>query len=368
MPTKPLVCFSVLAMFLGCGTAAWAAADQAVVRKPGEVPLEVGQALVGHRGDHCVALLPTHVVDEASVPSLRYVGAGQATLGDLVDIRDLGGDLSMGTVLGGITRNCGHSLDSFSRAVDQKLSESTQGTLRFVNGDGSLGFEPVVWLDDDRQQFIRIRPASARGVLRKGMSGSLLMTADNTPIGMLLSVSTRSGVGTVMRIDRLLERGEQALSDDRSAAQLDKSATASPRGPESSPMTLAAWTAPAASSVNRAANLLSADPATPPWITSKLDGPVLLDFEVAPGTAITGIVLDAKGVDPSLRPVAAEIVLGNDAQFRYARSVWGGDLVYSESSRRSAIALAPTRARIIRIKLYPSGSKRLSLRRIRLMD
>ncbi|ROO37800.1 hypothetical protein [Salinisphaera orenii] len=344
----------------------YAASDQAVVRKLGDIPLEIGQAFVAHYGDRCIALLPSHVVAEADAPSLRYVGTEQSNLGNLVDVIALGDDLSLGTIVGGISRDCGHHLGSFSRAVDARLSESTQGALRFVNGDGSLGFEPVVWLDDDRREFIRVRPASTQGVLRKGMSGSLLMAADNTPIGMLLSVSTNSGVGTVMRMDRMLERAEATLADRRTKASSVEDETATRIGAEGAKrlLTLSAWSAPAASSEHRAENLLATESTPEPWLTASLHGPVTLDFRVEPGTVIHGLSIDATSIDQALRPRAAELILAGDDEFHNARSVWGGNLAFSPDDEVE-LRFAPTRPRVVRLVLYPKTQEGISLKSIK---
>lgn len=349
-------------VLLGCaiGLPCQAAADQAVVRKPAKVPLEVGQAFVAHRGKQCVALLPTHVVHDAQEPSLRYVGTQTTRLGELRHIQNLGDDLSMGRIVGGIERDCGYSLASFSRAIDAQLAINTQGSLRFVNGDGSLGFEPVVWLDDDRALYIRIKPASDKGMLRKGMSGSLLMSADNTPLGILLSVSTRSGVGTVMRMDRILERAESALSTDAennrhsSAARRDTDTQAS--------ITLAAWTAEAESAAARATNLLAQDQSTGPWISANTSKPIALDFNLAEKPTIRAVTLDVSGVASKLRPEAAEVFVTGDTAFHHARSVWGGTLDFSEADKAN-LRFAPTHAAAFRLVLYPKGAQ-VSVRRV----
>ncbi|ROO25055.1 hypothetical protein SAOR_13430 [Salinisphaera orenii MK-B5] len=344
----------------------YAASDQAVVRKLGDIPLEIGQAFVAHYGDRCIALLPSHVVAEADAPSLRYVGTAQPNLGNLVDVIALGDDLSLGTIVGGISRDCGHHLGSFSRAVDARLSESTQGALRFVNGDGSLGFEPVVWLDDDRREFIRVRPTSTQGVLRKGMSGSLLMAADNTPIGMLLSVSTNSGVGTVMRMDRMLERAEAALAERGTKTFGVDGEPAARLSTEDAQklLTLSAWSAPAASSEHQAENLLAIEPRSKPWLTASLSGPVTLDFRVEAGTVINGLSIDATSIDEALRPRAAELILASDDEFHSARSVWGGNLTFSPDDRIE-LRFAPTRPRVVRLVLYPKTEEGVSLKSIK---
>ena len=346
---------------------AWANSDQAVVRKRGADVLEVGQAFIVHGGGDCLALLPSHVVEEAGIASLRYVGTRQAVLGELGAVTELGEDLSMGRVSGALTRSCGHSIGSFSRAVDTQLAAGVQGTLRFVNGDGSLGYEPVSWLDDDRERYIRIQPTDPAHALRKGMSGSLLLSASGVPIGMLLSVSARSGVGTVLRMDQLLERAEAALG--ASAAQPSPvvgggAADAPPEPAEG--LELLAWSTDAQSDATRPSNLLARDETTGPWLSVATRKPVTLDFGLAPGTVLHAIVFDGAGVEPQRLPQSAEVFVagdeGGESEPWRARSAWGGRLQF-DADGRAEVRFAPSRARRVRLVLYPRGDS-LSLRRI----
>lgn len=350
---------------------AWANSDQAVVRKRGADVLEVGQAFIVHGGGDCLALLPSHVAEEAGIASLRYVGTRQAVLGELGAVTELGEDLSMGRVSGALTRSCGHSIGSFSRAVDTQLAAGVQGTLRFVNGDGSLGYEPVSWLDDDRERYIRIQPTDPAHALRKGMSGSLLLSASGVPIGMLLSVSARSGVGTVLRMDQLLERAEAALEPSAAAAvTIDDG----PGGAAASSVTgdgleLLAWSTDSQSDATRPSNLLARDETTGPWLSVATRKPVTLDFGLAPGTVVDTIVFDGLGLEPRHLPQAVEVFVASgesrEPEQQRVRSAWGGRLEFDASGRAQA-RFAPSRTRMLRLVLYPRDDT-LGLRRIEIL-
>ena len=88
-----------------------------------------------------------------------------------------------------------------SRAVSSRIRANAIASVRSVNGDGSIAQLSVTIIDDDGQTFLRVQPTNDVNQLRKGLSGSLLMSGD-TPIGMLLYVIT--GVSDVP-MDEILQ-------------------------------------------------------------------------------------------------------------------------------------------------------------------
>lgn len=354
------------ALALFCTSAA--SADQAVVRRPGATNIETGQALIAHHQGLCLAILPTHVLAEAKPASLRAAGVNGTLLGELVSSVDLADDLSLGIVSGALARDCGHGLGTWSRNVNARLANTTQGSLRFVNGDGTLGFQAVAWIDNDGDLLVRVESLS--GSLQKGMSGSALLDADGVPVGILLSVHARSGIGTVMRIDRALERVERALarltSENSEAAQ-----TASgqpPAGGTGAMVGLLGWSAEPADHHSRALNLLmdwSVDAA--PWMTVPVRGNVELEFGFQAPTVIEGISLDVSGVAASRLPSAIEVLASASTDFARLRSVWSGALPEPTEGQVN-LRFAPTRMAAVRLVLYrkdsSSGEQAFSLRRI----
>src|SRR5690606_14061771 len=136
--------------------------------------LEVGQAWLVRSAERCFGVLPYHVAQETSVPSLLREGSS-ALRGEAVEVVDLGDDAAIAIMNGGITRDCGPSLGSISRGVDRHLRGGGIGTLRFVNGDGTIGRLSVTVVDDDGAGLLRVQTTAADERIRKGQSGSLLI-------------------------------------------------------------------------------------------------------------------------------------------------------------------------------------------------
>jgi len=209
MSSSPVRRVAVVCGLLSLVIVTSATAQQAVVRSYDAPASEIGQAWLAHSAGRCLAILPWHVARETSVPSmLREDHRGLR--GEAVTVVDLGDDAALALLGGSITDDCGFALGSISRSVARHLRSGGLGTLRSVNGDGTLARLPVTVIDDDGRMFLRVLPTNDRETIRKGHSGSLLIVNDQ-PVGMLLSVHARSGVGTVMRTDALLARVESHL-------------------------------------------------------------------------------------------------------------------------------------------------------------
>lgn len=201
-----------------------AQAQQAVVRSYDSPELEVGQAWLMHSAGRCFAVLPLHVAQETSVPSLLREGP-RGLRGEAGEVIDLGDDAAIATLSGGISQDCGYSIGSIPRSVERQLRDGGLGTLRSVNGDGTLGRLAVTVVDDDGAGLLRVMPTMEGERIRKGHSGSLLLLGDQ-PVGMLLSVHARSGVGTVMRTDALLAKVDGFLRGGGVAAGMSASSAA----------------------------------------------------------------------------------------------------------------------------------------------
>tara|TARA_R110001599_G_scaffold127379_8_gene300748 strand:- start:12233 stop:13375 length:1143 start_codon:yes stop_codon:yes gene_type:complete len=354
----------LLGLFAAClivlwgGKVAAASTGQAVVTKPGEVALEVGQALITHQAGRCLAILPTHVVAEAVAPALRYAVTQRAILGAIEGINELGDDLSFGQIRGEIERNCGHGIGGFSRAVNTRLTQSNQGSLRFVNGDGSFGYFPVTWIDDDRELYVRVVPGMANQSIRRGMSGSLLMSADQVPIGMLLNVSTRSGVGTVMRIDRLLERVERFKAGEpiKNALQQEHKTTPVPdvRPRADATFEVLSWSAPPAGPTHGPEHLTAQNDTNDFWLAEADHPRVTLELELPAVELTSSITLDVNGLQSDWRPASAEVLVSSGGAGRF-RSVWGGALPFNPDARQT-IHFGESQVKALTIILYPQKS------------
>ena len=351
-----------------------ASAQQALVRSYSDTNREIGQAYLSHYADRCLAILPTHVVAEAG-DIAAFLREGTAPLlGESTSIADLGDDLSVAEVSGGIAADCGYSTMAVSRAVAGRIRANALASVRSVNGDGSIAQLSVTIIDDDGSRFLRVQPTNSDNQLRKGQSGSLLVSGD-TPIGMLLSVDARFGVGKVIRLDAMFGKIDRYVSGGAAA-----SATSStPSEAVAAPLQTAAgqpdingaitsWSALPIDADHRAGNLVAGDD-SPPWVAQVEQWPVEIEMDL-PGerVAIVGIVFDGRNVtDAGTLPATIELLVSSADSGRRWRSVSGGSLVFTDGT--ASIAIAPSWARHLRLSIRSAanGGNTVALGRLRVI-
>lgn len=348
---------------LGTCLSVTAVAQQALVRSFENPNLEIGQAYLAHYGSRCIAILPTHVVEESGDVAAFLREGQDGLLGESSASADLGDDVSVADLAGGITGDCGFSTMAVSRAVGSRIQANAIASIRSVNGDGSIAQLSVTIVDDDGDTFLRVQPTNDLNQLRKGLSGSLLMSGD-TPIGMLLSVNARFGVGKVIRFDRMFEKIDSfvAGTPGRASTRSVSSQTAAATG------SITSWSAMPVDAQHRASNLTASNGA-PEWIAEVEQWPVVIEMDV-PGdrVAIAGVELDGTGiVDTGTLPATVELMVSATETGRRWRSVAGGAVSYTDGIAR--ITIAPSWARQVRLVISASadGGNTLTLRRLRVI-
>lgn len=347
-----------------------AAAQQALVRSYENAALEIGQAYLAHYADRCLAILPTHVAGEAGDIAAFLREGSDSLLGESVAVADLGDDVSIADVSGGITSSCGYSTMAVSRAVSSRIRANALASVRSVNGDGSIAQLSVTIIDDDGERFLRVQPTNDINQLRKGQSGSLLMSGD-TPIGMLLSVNARFGVGKVIRLDKMFEKVDRFVSGGGAIAASRSGEAATRPATKTQPHrsgAITSWSALPIDAGHRAVNLV-ADDDSPPWIANVDAWPVDIEMDL-PGDrmAIAGIELDGRGVtDIGTLPATVELMVSGSESGRRWRSVSGGALTFEDGV--ATIAIAPSWARHIRLVISSAadGGKTVALTRLRVI-
>ncbi|WP_200251269.1 discoidin domain-containing protein [Thiococcus pfennigii] len=297
------------------------------------------------------------------------LGEGRTPLlGEAAGYTDLGDDIAIADVAGGLRQDCGYSIVAISRAVNTHIRANAIAGIRSVNADGSIAQLSVAIIDDDGGEFLRVQPTHATNQLVKGQSGSLLLAGD-TPIGMLLSVDSRFGVGKVIRLDRLLEKVERRLGDSAplAPAAAVRGATAPVAADAGAAIT--GWSALPVDATHRAANLVASDDA-PPWIADVDAWPVEIELELLGGrTTITGIELDGRGIeDPGVLPAVVEIMISATGEGRRWRSVAGGPIAFEDGVAR--VSIAPSWARHVRLTISApaDGGRRVGLGRLRVIE
>ncbi|MEQ8484385.1 MAG: hypothetical protein RIB46_08470 [Pseudomonadales bacterium] len=346
--------------------AAWP--QQAVVRSYDAPELEVGQAWLTRSGSRCLAVLPLHVAAETSVPSLLREGSA-GLRGEATAVIDLGDDAAVAMLAGGITADCGFTLGSISRNVTRRLRDGGLGTLRSVNGDGTLGRLSVSIVDDDGERFLRVLPTADGERLRKGLSGSLLMV-DDQPVGMLLSVHARSGVGTVLRTDALLAKVDAHLRglappvSDPAAVPAQRSGAPAAAGP----WQVRAWTDDPVGSAHLT-GLLTATGEEGYWSARVAQWPVAVELggpqSVRPVRGVTFVAGEAPAAE---LPVRVQILTSVNAERPAWRVAGSGTLAYQDGV--AWLEFAPTRARFIRIEMFQArdGGEVLALARLGVLE
>jgi hypothetical protein len=371
-------------LLVGLLSAQSAVAQQAVVRSYDAPDLEVGQAWLMRSGEQCLAVLPAHVVQETSIPSLLREGS-RALRGEATEILDLGSDIAIARMNGGIVDDCGFALGSIRRNPDRALRDTGLGTIRSVNGDGTLARLAVTVIDDDGNDYLRILPTAAGDAIRKGLSGSLLVINDQT-VGMLLSVTAKSGVGTVMRTDALLAkveghvRGTAALRS-KGGSEASPSDNHWPRltGPKgTSPETMVdqvgawrvtSWSADPVGSAHLASRLTEAG-VDGFWEVRVDRWPVAIELAGPPEVQIVrGLAFIAGSpVDPTLRPSRVQVLASVSSDRVSWRVAGSATLDYDAGSAR--VEFPPVRARKLRIEIYPpaTSTDRVALSRLRVLE
>lgn len=350
-----------------------AIAQQAVVRSYDPPELEVGQAWLMHSAGRCFAVLPFHVAQETTVPSLLREGP-RGLRGEAVEVVDLGDDAAIAALSGGISQDCGYSIGSIPRSVDRRLRDGGLGTLRSVNGDGTLGRLAVTVVDDDGAGLLRVMPTMEGERIRKGHSGSLLLLGDQ-PVGMLLSVHARSGVGTVMRTDALLAkvdgfvRGGMAAAPAASAAADASASVPAALTASASGWQVSGWNVDPLGSEHIAALLTSGGTEgywaarVPRWPAAvELGGPDAVRI-------VRGVEFVAgEAGDSAALPARVQVMTSVNAERPAWRAVGSGALEFVDGVAR--LEFLPTRARMVRVEIYDTrgAPAEVALGRLRVME
>jgi hypothetical protein len=357
---------SAIAMLLAAAADA-ASGQQAIVKSLAGPATEVGYAYLAHYGERCLAVLPTHVAKEAGdSPALVREGP-VPLLGEAAKVTDLGDDVSVVEVEGGIARDCGFSTMTISRAVERHIRANAIAAVRSINPDGTVAQAPVAIIDDDGKRFLRVKSTDASQQLRKGQSGSLLMAGDK-PVGMLQAIDSRFDAGIVIRLDQLLEKLDAYLEQSPPSASRTMTSDASPSEKSLSELRLSNWSALPIDPQHRAANLL-ADSDAPSWCANVEQWPVELEIDLnGQKVALAGIELSAQFVrDPKRLPAYVELFVSWTQEQQRWRSVVSRETKFENESVR--LEFAPTWARHLKIVIAAAnnGGDMIELGRVKLI-
>lgn len=327
-------------LMAGCAVSAHAA--QSVILSTGSPPMEIGQGFLARYGNACRFIMPTHVSEQGGT-HFRREGRPPA-FGTLRSQRDLGDDISLFEVDGVSGRLCGESLSVLPRAVDAALRRVGTAHVRFVNGDGTTGSMAVAIVDNDLSTYLRIKPLVEGERISRGMSGSQLIV-NGTSIGMLLSVNARSGTGTVMRQDAMINKIEAFM---RQSTQTPPTLETPAEAGNTAFLKLAAWDTLPVSNIQP--DTLVTGEGTEPWRVVYEGKPITLDFELhTPSGVWSGVVLDVEGVPPGERPEVVELLMAASPDASSWMSVKTSRLEYANDL--ALVPIAPRRGALLRLRL-----------------
>lgn len=350
----------VLAVAMGSLTAV-ASASQTVILSTDTPPMEIGQGFLVRYAEQCHLIMPTHVAAQGGV-NLRREGL-QPVFGALSNEQDLGDDISLFDVEGVGDRLCGESLSVLPRAVDAALRGVGTAHMRFVNGDGTTGSMAVAIVDNDLSTHLRIKPVLEGERISRGMSGSRLV-ANGVPVGMLLSVNARSGVGTILRQDALIRKVEAFLRQDRQP----KVALPAVIAQQQTFLKLVGWDALPVGAVSPDAVVTGEGDAY--WRVAYPGKQVSLDFELrTPGRVWSGVRINVRDVPVQERPDVVELLMAAGADPSSWMSIKTSRLEYTDDVAQ--VAVAPRKGAWLRLrlsrKIQNDGGAHLGVRRIEVL-
>lgn len=163
---------------------------------------EEGQGISLSSGSLCYVITAYHVVDDAD--DITLIAPDRSEVKAEL-IRQLGEDIDIGVlrVSGNSTQICSENKWPLISDLSEKLEEADlKGNLELRKDDGSRHSVRVVITDYNENQYIKIRPLSAKDPIIKGMSGGLLVV-NGIPAGILTEVNPNNGEGMVLREDFL---------------------------------------------------------------------------------------------------------------------------------------------------------------------
>lgn len=153
-----------------------------------------GRGLAFSKGNECYVLTARHVVDPST--SIEIIGHQNKRASALIE-EDFSDDIAVLRITDNndICKNYQWPV----RDYFEDLVNCQEGFLILREETGGIGTIPVFLTRADNR-FVTIRPRLSNDHISEMHSGSILIVK-NKPAGILLTVSSQNGEGTVLRID-----------------------------------------------------------------------------------------------------------------------------------------------------------------------
>jgi hypothetical protein len=198
---------------------------------------------------------------------------------------------------------------------------------------------------------------------------------NNRPVGMLLAVSARNGIGKVLRFDALLQRAEKYMAErSRAGASQPKEQNTGRKvtdlAASANGGSISGWNTLPVDAEHRAINLV-ADDSAPHWHSRVEQWPAEVEVDLAgEKVIISRIELDAGGIASADElPGRIEIMVNASSSGRRWRSLLSREADFNDNGV-AVFQVAPTWARQVKIAIGNSRSngETISLRRIRVSN
>ena len=353
MPCRFSVCVVALALAVvgatGLMSPRVAHAEQAFVSSG-----ENGQAVLLNRLGRCYAITPAHVLGNAGEGKLTGLSA---TVGLASLLQTFGYDLALMEVYEGPLELRCHDTYRQHIDVEDALRKSGAVTIQSLNEDGSVIRRRAI-VTSFNLLTISIKLENADDKFFQGLSGSLVIGGD-TAVGMLMSVTPDTGVGTALRYDRLTETIAPFFAGQTSERKSELHPPKIPDEQSSTKLRVLNWNAHPVDALSHADNLIGRSAA--PWVAEFNRKPVEILFEYYGDTPIHLISLSSEGctnlgdLPRDFEILGAQQTTGRFTSLKAATMPSKGGAIQ--------VTFAPVRVKRILLRIYNnwSGSSKVTL-------
>jgi hypothetical protein len=308
-----------------------------------------GQAILFTHGNECFAITPAHVIDKAGGDLFDVEVQGSGGLrakGIYKEIYrfDSAVDLSLGSVNGSITTECGGQFGAIDLDVANTLEKSTEGSIHIMDSKGELTRMRAL-VESTDFQFVFLSPNSQSKQIIKGMSGSLI-AINNNAVGMLLT-----GEGKALRMDRISELVKPYLnSSEKSKAVVKKNELNKVQNWLK--VQLSHWTGESIAPATSVQNLIDyrSTNESSQYLIKRPDRPAEVVFSLPQGTQLGRVQIMGYSLKNSPKLLkSVEIMVDPIGSGRW-RSVSHGDVSLTDGSLE--LTFQPAEAKSVMIRLY----------------
>ncbi|WP_076011056.1 hypothetical protein [Alteromonas abrolhosensis] len=306
---------------------------------------DIGQGFLVKRLNLCYFISPLHVIENSVFLTVK--GSDELrSLGDGQMLQPFGYDLSVGHVSGSLANQCGVDYNAIS--VKQSDIEKAKSVIvSTVNSDG-LPSNMSATIQETGLIYLTIKPQAKERTFFKGMSGSLVFSG-GVPVGMLQSIDNKTGLGKVLRMDRLFETVSPFFSTDGGDTQVNEVA---PTKGSNLNFIVTYWNMPP--TVSQKSIKLINDGDTSTYYETTLNGDIAeIDFTLSDYNHIEGLKLSLPN-DSGIKDI--EVLTSKKSEGKRGWISTASSTILPNQSE-VVIELGSIKARRLKVKFYSSWNK-----------